>query len=109
MSLVIENLDEKGFFKEAEGSFSLAPGEVKYILMKGRSASVQVTVTGTSYYMVAATQANTSKVKEGSSTFIDADAVDFSESGDYVIETGGGIKIENRIDSTDDIEVDWRV
>jgi hypothetical protein len=109
MSITIENLNEKGFFYNDAGSKTLAPGEILYLLMKAHKASVLITVSGTSYYMVSATQASTDKVKDGTATYVDADDVDFIETDDYIVRIGSGIKIENKSYSTDNIVVDWRI
>ncbi len=110
MEIILENYDyENSVIINDRGTAIIRPGETLYLLMKSRPASLSVVSTGTFYYMVSATQANSEKIKEGLATFLDADSVDFSVSEDFIIETAGGIKIENSSGSMSDLEVDWRI
>ncbi len=109
MSIQIENLNSEGVLTNLVGSKTLEPGDVLYLLMKAHKASVSVTVDGTSNYMVSVTQASTEKIRNEEATFVDADTIDFVETDDFVVHIGGGIKIENKSDSVDDIVVDWRI
>lgn len=105
----IVNVDDKGFFYRDRSSELVEAGDSIIILMKSRMLSLQVNVSGTSYYMVSATQSDIQKVKDGLATFVDGEDADFTSTDDFIIEAGGAVKIENKSYSTDSIEVDWRV
>lgn len=103
----IVNLNEKGEIIRYIDSETLAPGESMVLIIRGRKVALQVHTSGTSYYMISVTQARTEKIKEGMAVFIDGEEVDYSFTDDFLIETGGGVKIENREFSSESITVDW--
>jgi hypothetical protein len=105
----IVNLDSKGFMYRERSSEVVEVGDAIILIMKPRQLSLQVTVTGSSYYMVSVTQSESQKVKDGNAVFIDGEDADFSATEDFIVEAGGAVKIENKSYSTDSIEVDWRV
>jgi hypothetical protein len=110
MAIILENYDyTKNLIINDHGSKVVSPGSTLYLLMKARPASLSIVTEGTSYYMISVTQANSDKIKEDLAKYLDADSVDFSSSEDFVVEYGGGIKIVNRPESTNDLEVDWRI
>ncbi len=103
----IINLNEQGEIYRFISSETLEPGDSIVLIIRGRKVALQISVPGTSYYMISVTQASSDKVKKGTATFMDGEDVDYSESEDFIVETGGAVKIENREFSTGDIEVDW--
>jgi hypothetical protein len=110
MAIILENYDyTKNAIINDHGSKRVAPGSTLYLLMKARPASLSIITEGTSYYMISVTQAYSEKIKADLAAYLDADAIDFSASEDFIVECGGAIKIVNRPESTHSIEVDWRI